>query len=777
MVVVSIVIIAWFYIWTVSPEELSTFTGTKDQSYYNLLARGFLKGQLSLDKEVDPALLTLANPYDPAARGGHGLHDASYYKGRYYIYFGVTPVLLLFLPFHVTTGGYLTDHAAVVIFGLAGFLVAWLLMSSIAKKCFPRTSLPVKLACLWVLGLANMVPLLLRRAAMWEVPIACAYALFMLTLYCVWRALNGPARFRWMALASVVMGLCVGARPTYLAGSIVLLAPLGQSLASLGKGFWRRTKFWRLAASAVLPIAAVGAGLALYNYLRFESPFEFGQTYQMAGESVLNVQVFSPRYFFYNLRVYFFCPPGFSPYFPFLTVIDPPPGPPGHLGVENPYGIIAGMPWVLLALVAGWKGLREKGPLGWWCGSALAGIALVLATVCCFAGNTGRYEVDFAPGFMLVAAIGAVWLMDIAAGKAHHAAGMLLAGLAVWSCVFNLLISLQHNRLLEVTYPRLYARIAHCFNHVPHWLSKITGHQDGPVELRVVFPSGKRDKIEPLVVTGHQFLADYLYVHYLDEGMVRFGLEHTSRGSWTGPAMRIEPNAEHALIVQMGSLNPPEEHPAYDGLSAEETDLRTRSVKVLLDGRVVLQLTVDCFDASDWRPSIGTSGSGRPGFKEDFSGRILGWRRLPPLPSDFAERRTGRLHLVIRLPPFTRTRSEPLLSSGTSGNGDLIYIRYIDETHLQIGHDRWGYGGSVSPVVACDSGQPLDLEISCPPLMDNGAPPRLLVTLNGTSLLDVEEAFHPSRATQIAVGRNLIGASTAEAEFTGVIETQKRITP
>lgn len=774
----TFLMIGWFYVWTVAPGDWQHLAAKDDASYFNLLVRGMLKGQLSLDVPADPYLATLANPYDPAQRAGHGLHDASYFRGKYYIYFGVTPVVLLYLPFHLLSGTFITDNYAVMIFSFAGFLLAWATLRAVVRRHFPETPWYVLFVCGWVLGLANMVPPLLRRPAMWEVPISCGYALFMLTLYCVYRALVGRRTGWWTLAASLAMGLCIGARPVYLPGAVVLLAPLLRAGWEARGSFWRRGRWWTLAAATLLPIMAVGVALAAYNYLRFGSVTEFGQTYQMAGDDITKLKLFSLGYLPFNLRLYLFSTAGISPYFPFLTVISPPAFPPGHLGVENPYGMVPGMPWVLFSIGAVWGALRHKGPLGWWCGAVLGGVVLTMGMVFCFAGVTGRYQVDFTPGWVLLATVGVCWwVASTRPGWWRRGLLLLAAFLAGWSMLFNVLISLQHNRLFEANHPELYAKVAKAFNQASHWGARLVGHRDGPVELRVVFPTDKRDKIEPLVVTGREFLSDYLFVHYLDRGLIRFGLEHTSRGTWTGPVTRIDPGAEYTVVVQMGSLHPPAEHPAYDGLAPEEMDRRTRAVKVLLNGRTVLQLAVDCYDATGWQPSIGTSGPNRPGFKVDFSGRILGWKRVPPLEPDFAEHKTGKLHLLIKLPAFTRPKSEPLLSTGETGKGDLIYIRYLDATHYQIGHDRWGYGGSVGPVIGYDPEVPLDLDISCPPLLGEAAPPRLLIALNGSPLIDVEEAFHPSRPTQIAVGRNLIGASTAEAEFTGTIEVQERVQP
>jgi len=53
-----------------------------------------------------------------------------------------------------------------------------------------------------------------------------------------------------------------------------------------------------------------------------------------------------------------------------------------------------------------------------------------------------------------------------------------------------------------------------------------------------------------LVTTGHEFLADYLYVHYLNDTTVRFGFEHTSRGSAVGPPVTIEAEKSQAVPAE-----------------------------------------------------------------------------------------------------------------------------------------------------------------------------------------------------------------------------------
>ena len=114
-------------------------------AYYNLLVQGFRAGQLSLKQEVPPGFARLADPYDPAANAlyrdpPYGLHDLSYYKGRLYLYFGITPALILFWPFVALTGHYLFHRQAVTIFCAMGFLASVGLLRALWRRYFAEVS-------------------------------------------------------------------------------------------------------------------------------------------------------------------------------------------------------------------------------------------------------------------------------------------------------------------------------------------------------------------------------------------------------------------------------------------------------------------------------------------------------------------------------------------------------------------------------------------------------------------------------------------------------------
>ncbi|MFM9081720.1 MAG: hypothetical protein ACKOTE_16605, partial [Opitutaceae bacterium] len=117
--------VGWFYVWTVRSSGDPWKFGLEQRDYYNLLIDGWLDGQLHLKVEVPEALLKIKDPYDPTQRPpGLALHDASFFEGKYYLYFGAAPVVTLMLPFRLWSGNDLPLAGAVLSFVYGGFLVA-----------------------------------------------------------------------------------------------------------------------------------------------------------------------------------------------------------------------------------------------------------------------------------------------------------------------------------------------------------------------------------------------------------------------------------------------------------------------------------------------------------------------------------------------------------------------------------------------------------------------------------------------------------------------------
>lgn len=629
--------IGWFYVWTAVPRWEPGALADGGQAVYNLLTRGFLRGHLYLDARPDPALAALANPWDPAQRGERGFPDASYYHGRYYLYYGVSPAVLLFLPFRLLTGRFLGEAPACLLFALTGFILsAWLLLAVRARH-FPQVSGAWAVAGIIALGLADMMPDLLRRPGFREIPITCGYACCMLGLSALFQALHSRRPGAWLAGAGAAFALAVGSRPLYLLACPAVLLPVWWDARErgLGRGCWRDRAWRHRAAAAIAPMAAIGLGLAIYNFERFGSPFEFGLRYQFWTEDPAKTTRFAWRFAAYNLHAYWLAPAGWGRFFPFVQVASLPAAPRGFYGAEDPYGILPNMPFVFLAfgLTLAAPG-ASAGRRRVFC-AAVAGIALVMgAAMTFFQAALNRYMVDFLPTLVLSAGLG---LFVLAAqpwwrGPARALAAGAVALLVGWSALFNVLASIRHDELLRLDDPELYRPLAHRWNWIPYLCDRWRNTPYGPVEITLVFPAGRIGAIEPLVVTGHSFLSDYLFVQYLGPEALRFGLEHTSRGTFWGPAVRFQPGRPHTLRVDLGSLYPPAAHPYFDRMNPVEAKLRQDTVRVMMDGTVAFYLVLPTYEAAGAVPLVGAVG-GRGPLGEPFSGTLLSWRRLVAAPA------------------------------------------------------------------------------------------------------------------------------------------------
>jgi tetratricopeptide (TPR) repeat protein len=317
----------------------------------------------------------------------------SYYKGRLYLYFGVTPVLILFWPFLALTGQYLSHGQAAAIFCGIGFLASMGILHGLWRRYFPEVSVGVVTACALALGLATSAPMILPESDVYEVAVCCGYALTMLGLSAIWRAVHDPARrCRWLAAASVAYGLAIGARPSLLMGAVVLFVPVIQT--------WReRRQLGAILMAAIGPIFLIGVGLMMYNALRFDSPFEFGLRYQLSPHPLAKMQLFGLHYLSSNSWVYLLKPVEWSKYFPFVS--DP---------VQSAYGVLTNIPlaWLALTVPLAWRNRWREAetPLRWFVLATTLWLGINALIVSLYFYVALRFVLEFLPALALLAVIG-----------------------------------------------------------------------------------------------------------------------------------------------------------------------------------------------------------------------------------------------------------------------------------------------------------------------------------------------------------------------------------
>lgn len=771
-------LIGWFHVWTTRSSSVAWDFGGEQPDYYNLLIDGWLDGQLHLKVEVPPALLQAENPYDPATRPPGGLHDASFYRGKYFLYFGAAPVVALMLPFRVVTGVDLPMPAAILVFTLGGFGASVLLWLQVRRKHFPEAPAWLVGLGVAVLGTATMSLVIARRANIWELPLSSGFFFAMVALLAVFRSLHAErSGAAWLAGAALALGLAVASRPTYLFAAPALLVPV----ARVWRGaFWRQRGHWL--AAAIGPMAIVGLGLAAHNYARFGDPLEFGTKYMLAGANEAEARYFSAAYFGYNFDRYFLRAPLWLRYCPFL--FQPPLGetPRGYYGVEEVYGVLPGflVVWLApLAVVALWR--RDAEPrrrLGLFLIATTlvaAGPALVL---CCFWAAMARYQIDFLPGLVVLGLVGALGLERWGRGRRaaeRWALRATFAGAMLVSIFYGVAQSIALYGNLWRLNPGAFARIARVLNYPAHAWERAAGTPFGPVQLELRLRARPPGTREPLIAAGLAGREDRLVLRHEGEGRVALGCSHDGGAErWSAPA-RIDFGRAHALHVEMGSLYPPEHHPFF----AQRDPRVARWWRLALDGAAVHEHYQRFHPASPATLRWGAAVAPRAG-EARFAGEIVRIARVAPRapaaksPADAAPPRDfSAVRLRLTFPPKTSGR-EPLVSAGDTGRADFIFVEYLDGHRVRFGHDHWGKPSRLSEPVSIRAGEPHVVEIALGSFgRERGvrreavAPVR--IGLDGRTVWEQSAKLYPLEPEDVFVGRNPIGGTTTDTEFTGTL--------
>jgi hypothetical protein len=149
------------------------------------------------------------------------------------------------------------------------------------------------------------------------------------------------------------------------------------------------------------------------------------------------------------------------------------------------------------------------------------------------------------------------------------------------------------------------------------------------------------------------------------------------------------------------------------------------------------------------------------------------WRR-----EEMHSGKEGALRLVVSLPIGGAHKNEPLLTTGRTGAGDVIYIKYLGGNTVSVCHDYWGHRGAESQPFAVNFMTPQTVEISMRSLgVRADTSSGVSVKWNGREVLTDTTGSYPPGPEATEIGANQIGASTCVPEFSGVITESAPIEP
>lgn len=299
----------------------NSFSEMKLNLIYNVdLTDALIKGQTNLDIEVSEELKALANPYDTSVRETEGIKyswDTAYYDGKYYCYYGVVPAVLFFVPYKLVTGEYLQCNIIVIIAYCLYILLLDFLLVKIMRRCVQGVAFGIELLAIIVVNSATSLFLYATEPTFYLVPYAVGLLFIMLGLvfFTVWYTGKRTNAFM-LFMGAVFMALAVGCRPPLLLYTLIIV-PFGIKVIKE-----KKKKCIRNMIMLLIPYIIIGSALAAYNYLRFDSIMEFGQTYQLTAQDQAH-----NTHTIYEVPILLwlglFQPLNFSAVFPFVSQGNP----------------------------------------------------------------------------------------------------------------------------------------------------------------------------------------------------------------------------------------------------------------------------------------------------------------------------------------------------------------------------------------------------------------------------------------------------------------------
>jgi hypothetical protein len=755
----------------------------EQNDYYSLLVHGLQKGHLHMDFAVDPRRTSI----DPNVQGkADGLFDASLYKGRYYLYFGVVPAVFLLLPYHLLTGSDLSENTAILLMVVAGLVVYWRLFAEACRRYFPGITTGQYAASLVLLAMGSGAPMLLTYSGFYEVAISAGYLCHALCWLGLFNALHSEGReARWLALASAAGGLAVGCRPNYLFALPVIA--LGAALLVRRGG-----SLGRLSLCAVLPAAVVGLALAWYNYARFGSPLEFGLSYQLDEMIRAKFPLFRLSFFWSNLKWYFLRPPAFSPYFPYVFPMNAGHRPEGYYGYESIHGQLAVTLLGLLTLCWLFARMRRapvEPRVRTFMGLLGTAFALLFLGMAFYGNRAERYTVDFQSSLVLLivvaAGASASWRSDATLPRAWRLAFIVVA---LCGALANVLASLQLNERFEDLHPSEWRTLSYWGDLPSALLGRMGLMHFGPVRFKIVIPPLKGDvSVTPLLATGLPSKTDVLYLTQIRGNVIQLTVTHTGLGEVKSGLMAVDPQAEHEVEVDFGSLYPPRNYPWLRRSGDEDVELLKTTAVVRFDHRVVIDRRVTFFDSP---PGWVSFGHNPGGIDPPFEGKILETKLLPArLPAELnaGYNEPGVCRLAITFPFEFPNTEEPLVGSGTARRGNILLLHTLGDHSIQFDLDQWGLGMIHSPRIPVEKDGTHRLEIfiggqvaragfpskwNLDPALIANAEPYLRLWLDDKPVWTTRVTINRDTYQSISVGSNPQRFSSAPSYYLGQIESE-----
>ncbi len=335
------------------------FMGIEHHLQYSQLTDSLLEGHVYLDKEPSQTLLDMDNPYDSNYRKqlmkenkDTYLWDRAYYNGKYYVYFGIVPVLTYYLPFKLITGLDFPNFMGVLVTACIFIFAVLGLIHRIIQRWFKNVPFITYVLLSFFFIDSCGIMYFLKRPDFYSIPIIMGLTFSVAGLY-FWLSSMKYKRVKHtegekadikdykkidmdipeneintnneefqgfsgcrLFFGSLCMALVAGCRPQLLLGSFFAIFLFWNIVFKDRMLFSKKSIKYTILF--VLPYVIVAIGLMYYNYIRFDSVFDFGANYNLTTNDMTRRGIVLGRTPL-GIFSYLFQPPAYSPRFPFIS--------------------------------------------------------------------------------------------------------------------------------------------------------------------------------------------------------------------------------------------------------------------------------------------------------------------------------------------------------------------------------------------------------------------------------------------------------------------------
>lgn len=432
-------------------------------SHYVELTNSLLNGHVSIDG-INDELKSLDNPYDLYRRSQNiddttlsTYFDYAYFNNKFYVYFGIGPALLYFTPYKIITGHDFASYKANIISFVIFSIGLLFLINKILSKHYNSISITLYIITYLFAASTSGALILLTVSSFYTVPIlfSLAFAISGLTLW-TYSINNNHINKLLLILGSVFMSLTLLGRP-----QLMLLAVLGIFI------YYDYVKDSKHNISnillALIPFIVVCIGVGYYNYIRFNSPLDFGATYNITTNDMTK-RGFSINRIGLGLFTYLLQPYKINTIFPFIQSVDISSAYTGMITNEYTYGGLFSInPITLLPLSLPFI-YKEKNRL------SIASLVLFFLGIIVvlfdtqYAGLLDRYYSDFSIFFILSSLIALIILLNNNF-KGNNSIILIIVFFMLFSILFNYLrlFGTADYQSLQICNPHLYYKLQYLF--------------------------------------------------------------------------------------------------------------------------------------------------------------------------------------------------------------------------------------------------------------------------------------------------------------------------